>query len=220
MNEDTTDNIWPPEAGSPDALSRTMDPPTHLEDHVVNALRQQGLLQKTDESEPRHLGWLTVRVALAAAVCLAFLAVGVLIGRSPDGSIDNVLASLLGDETDLYAVLLYETAEYDVSGINGEIALFEEYNQWVALARQRGQFVTGEDLEVNRGWLVTQGEDTPQPGTATLPGSDSPLSGIFFLRGENEAQVLALVEVLPHVKHGGQVLVQKTIPTNAAPTAN
>lgn len=193
-------------------LNKSLDPPPCLEERVVAALQQQALLRPARSGT--HFSWLTVRAALVAAACMAILAVGILIGRNTVGGLDAALAALIGNETDLYAVMLYETTGYDVNGPDADRALFEEYNQWVALARGQGQFVTGEDLEITRGWLVSQSANEPRVEPATALAESAPLSGIFFLRTDNEDELLALVAELPHIKHGGQVLVQKTIPTN------
>lgn len=213
MKEDFENEDMPPRPDSLDSLSREMSPPAHLEGRIVGALKKAGALSDEHAKRPLSPVWLSLRVSLAAAACVVLFAAGVLLGRSNNEVIDSTLASLIGNETDLYAVLLYETPDYVVDGPEGELALFQEYNQWIAEARQRNHFVTGEDLEVHRGWRVAPAADSPRIEEATVIDANAPLSGIFFLRADNEDDILSLVQDIPHLNYGGQVLVQKTIPT-------
>lgn len=213
MNEDFENENRSPKPDLLNSLQREVDPPLHLEDRVVATLKKEGLLQGVRQEKPMSMAWLSLRVSLAAAACLVLFAAGVLLGRSGNSTIDSTLSSLIGNETDLYAVLLYETQDYSVAGPEAELGLYQEYNRWIAEARQRNQFVTGEDLEVDRGWLVAPSAEQPRIEPATGIDANAPLSGIFFLRASNDDELLSLVQDIPHVRYGGQVLVQKTIPT-------
>lgn len=212
MNKDFENENMPPKPDFLDALQQEITPPSHLQGRVVSALKREGLLPE-EQKQPLSMAWLSLRVTLAAAACLFVFTAGVLLGRSDNVAIDSALSSLIGNETDLYAVLLYETQDYSVAGPEEELGLYQEYNRWIAQAREREQFVTGEDLEVDRGWLVAPAAESPRIEPATAIAANAPLSGIFFLRANSDDEVLSLVQEIPHVRFGGQVLVQKTIPT-------
>lgn len=192
----------PPEA---DKLDRELSPPPALENRVVAALRDKDLL--LPGSRNLRFGWRVMRASLAAAACIGILGIGVLIGQA------ITPAALTGAETDLYAVLLYETENYDRAEGDEALQRYSEYSQWVAGARAREQFVDGHDLVVERGWRIDP------TGTVETTGSPeaAPMSGFFIIRAEGPEQALSLVQSIPHVAHGGTVVLQKTIPTATPP---
>lgn len=204
-------------------LPRGVEPPPALEDRTVAALQARGLLAgaEHDQSEAtpggQPAGWRIMRYALATAAALALIAFGVLIGRA--GLDAAPPGTLTGAESNLYALLLYETPGYDRPGAAQARARYDEYSRWVGEAYRREQFVTGEDLEVSTHWRLRPGAK-PQPvSMPDVPGAGEPppLSGIFFVRADDPAQVLELAQSLPHLRHGGEVVVQKTIPTTTPP---
>jgi len=94
---------------------------------------------------------------------------------------------------------------------------YSEYSDWISRARQQGQFVTGEDLEANRGWVLIPSGDGVDVELSASVTDDAPLSGILFIRAKDAEQAMNLAKDLPHIKHGGRVVVQKTIPTDVPP---
>lgn len=225
-------------------LPSEMAPPAQLEDRVVERLHARRLLRRTPIQKAPAPGWRIMRYALATAAGLALVAFGVLIGREdlltfPGGSAaggeaaatasggleardrnaSGVLGgSLTGAENNLYALLLYETPGYDRPGASELHLRYDEYSEWVADASARDQFVTGEDLDVDRGWRVRPAEGVLpviEPTGAQAPAA--PLSGVFFVRADTPEQALDLASSLPHVRHGGEVIVQRTIPTITPP---
>ena len=207
MNQSKDDQQWPEQAGNPRDLAE-LQPPIELEDSVVDALNERGLLQP-----PTTDNWRTLRFGMALAASLALVAIGYWLGQSSAGA----PGSLTGAETNLYALLLYETPQYDRAEGAEARQRYSEYGQWVAEAISRDQFVTGEDLEVEKGWRIVPGQtDWPVQSDAAAPEA-APLSGIFFIRADGPDEALALAKELPHLRHGGTVVVQKTIPTNVPP---
>lgn len=193
-------------------LSRDLDPPADLEDRVVTALDERRLLG----GHRRHGS--TRRLALAAAASVAILAIGVVLGRATAPSTAPA-GTLTGAETDVYALLLYENADY-VPPTGAEAGTrYREYSLWVAEAYKREQFITGEDLEAERGWLLSPSGDGPRIESAATVEEAAPLSGIFFIRADGPEHALALARELPHLSHGGKVVVQKTVPTVTPPDA-
>ena len=217
MSDDPKDPGWPEEAGAIDDLPREMQPPAALEDRVTRRLALRGLLAAGGRPGARHTGGggLGLRWGgLAAAAALLSLATGFLVGRASSHAPATGAAAAVPSQ---YALLLYETEGYDAPvGAEG-LVRYREYSRWVAEARRRGQFVTGEDLAVEHGWVMAPGPERPllRPGTAT----DSPaaLSGIFLITASEPEQALALAESLPHLRHGGQVVVQPVLPTDVPP---
>lgn len=208
MNQTNDPRNWPKEAGPARELVE-IEPPPGLEAKVVDALKDRGMLD-----DPPTDAWRPLRIGIALAASLALVALGFLIGRH---SGDPIPGSLTGAETSLYALLLYETPDFDRAQGAAARARFSEYSQWVALARKRGQFVTGEDLEVERGWRVFPGVEAPMIEPGVNARESAPLSGVFFIHAEDHHHALALASELPHVRHGGTVVVQKTIPTDVPP---
>lgn len=213
MTHDPDNVEWPSEAGDRSRLAKEIESPPGLEDRIVNVLSSRGLIRR-ERSRARTLGWRGVQAALAAAACTALVAIGFFLGRITNDGPGSVLT---GSARDLYALLLYETEGYDRPTGAEAMTRYSEYSRWVAEARHRKQFVTGEDLDVDRGWLVMPSPDGSAVEPATSVGGDAPLSGIFFIRAKDMEHALELAQALPHIKHGGSVLVQKTVPTDTPP---
>ncbi|MDX1517271.1 MAG: VOC family protein [Woeseiaceae bacterium] len=213
MNE-SDNGEWPAEAGPPGSLPTEIEPPKALEDRVVRSLIDQGLIERGPVATRRGIGWRAVRASLAAAACFALVGVGVWIGR---GTGDPVPTSLTGAETDLYALLLFETDGYDRPVGAEALTRYGEYSQWIAQAAARNQFVTGEDLEADHGWLLAPADGgvtvRPSPAVEGTP----PLSGVLFIRADTPDEALEIARRLPHLRHGGTVIMQKTIPTDTPP---
>lgn len=202
---------WPRAAGDPALLARETPPPDGLEDRIAAELVDRRLIRPGSASRPVRQRQGHRWLALAAS--LVFLLAGLLIGRmtAPGGAV------LTGADPDLYALLLFETDGYREPQGDGALAAYGEYSAWVAEARGREQFVAGEDLEAGRGWVLSpaaEGADI-RPG-APVAGS-APLSGLFFVRADSPEQALDLARSLPHLRHGGSVVVQKTLPTANPP---
>lgn len=216
MTHDTESGEWPQEAGDRDRLPTTTPPPLDVEDRVVETLLTRGLITSATAPTGRHLGWRVMRAALGVAASVVLVAAGVFIGRMSAAGAPTA-SPLTGAEQDLYALLLYETEGYAPTTGDDAASRFSEYSAWVAGARARGQFVTGEDLEVDRGWMLIPSGARALVEEATAVGADAPLSGVFFIRARDAAQAIELAQDLPHLRHGGRVLVQKTIPTDVPP---
>ena len=217
MSHDSDNVEWPQEAGERGALPKEMQPPRELEERVVGTLMSRGLIAAQEKPVARPIAWRAVCASLAAAACTALVAIGFFLGRISGDVTPAPVTALTGSADDLYALLLYETAGYDRPTRAEAMTRYGEYSVWVAEARRRDQFVTGEDLEADRGWRVMPSHEGPMVEEATSVAEDAPLSGIFFIRAKDARHALELARELPHIKHGGSVLVQKTIPTDTPP---
>ena len=216
MKRHTDPPDWLSIAGDRESLAVEMEPPEALEQRTVDRLLERKLITRDAQKGRPYTGWHAVRASFAAAACIGLVALGVLIGRMTDGT--HVSPGVLtGAETDLYALLLYETDDYDRAEGAEALARFSEYSEWIATAREREQFVTGEDLEAHRGWLLVPTESGIDVSEyASIPQS-APLSGILFVRATSSSDAIDLAKNLPHLEHGGSVIVQKTIRTDIPP---
>ncbi|MDX1503542.1 MAG: hypothetical protein R3325_14375 [Thermoanaerobaculia bacterium] len=210
MSNDTHDPRGPAEGRELAALPLELDPPPGLEDRVAGSLAARGLLPGADRRRP---GLPPLRAALAAAASLALLALGFVAGRAlaPRPAASAVPAG----EPTRYALLLYETASYDPPQGREAVERYHEYSRWVGQARERGQFVGGEELSVERGWVIPPASSTPRPGLA--PEGSARLSGVFLITARDDAHALDLAASLPHLRHGGHVVVQEVVPTDRPP---
>lgn len=218
MNEKSHDADWPEEAGDPGRLAREMPPPPELEDRVVAALHRRGLLVGEGGGTGTGGPWLRLRPWAAAAAATLLLVAGAAAGRlSAPAATDPVApAALTGAATDLYALLLYETSGYSEDPA-GQAELYSAYSAWVREAVVRDQFAGGEDLEVARGWVLESDPDGEEVTPGVSPEGGPALSGLFFIRADSHEQALELARELPHLRNGGQVVVQKTLPTASPP---
>lgn len=217
MSETPDDNGWPHVAADRESLPTEIPPPASLEDRTVDLLRQRGLLEDDRQGATSSTGWRSVRASFAIAACVAVLALGVVIGRMSAFAESTPAGTLTGAETDLYALMLYETSGYDRPSGSEAVVRYGEYGQWIALARERDQFVTGEDFDVQQGWLLAPTDTGVDVQQRLVTEQSAPLSGVLFIRADNPEAALQLAGTLPHIRHGGEVVVQKTIRTDIPP---
>ena len=215
MTEEKNDNEWPRELGDPSQLPSEMRPPRGLEKKVRQALLQRGLIHagrdRPSRRAPASTWAFRFGVGLAASTLL-FVA-GYLTGSRPEPAGTTVAVA----EQKKYALLLYEGPGYDRAEGDELLARYQEYNLWVAEARGRSQFVTGEDFSVENGWRLEPGDEDVTHRRANTASGAFPLSGIFVITASSELEALALAELLPHVRHGGEVVVQPVVPTEQPP---
>lgn len=215
MSTDNEVPEWPNIAGDPSQLAKEITPPNRLEDATVGKLLNQGLISADQTRHERRSHWVGVRASLAAAASIALVGFGIWIGYEIRPAVNE--GTLTGAESNLYAFLLYETDGYDRAAGAEAMARYGEYGTWIAKASQRGQFITGEDLEVEQGWLLSPSNDGIAVVERATPAEAAALSGIFFIRADSAPEALELARELPHIKHGGDVVVQKTIRTDVPP---
>lgn len=204
-------------------LPAELEPPDGLEGRVVSALHDEGLLETASRSRP----WARASGAWVAAAA-AGLVLGILgfalgrwqqLGHLEDDRVETAVASVGPAQ---YALLLYESPGFREPGREELRADYDEYSRWVALARQRRQFVTGEDFAVDRGWTLSSPESSSPESTidaraSALAPADAVLSGMFLIRATSSEEALELARQLPHLDRGGHVVVQEVLPTDQPP---
>ncbi|HUF26128.1 MAG TPA: YciI family protein [Gemmatimonadaceae bacterium] len=177
--------------------------PPALEQRVVDSLARRGLLAPSRSGDPRrsrHRGWRAMALLATAA---ALFVGGVFAGRG------RPPASLAPDSTARYALLLYGGADWP--GGDAEAARVDEYRQWARALAGRGHLVTGEKLRNDALELVTPGAGALPSGTGSP--SDGVLGGFFIISASSAAEAEAIARTMPHLQHGGRVVVRPIEPT-------
>jgi hypothetical protein len=169
-----------------------VEPPAALEERVVGALRERGLLRGVAAVPRRTVAprW-AWPVAIAAGLLL-FVG-GFALGRRPAASVTTGLSQ--------YTLLLYEGPAFNAAGAT-EPDLVKEYSAWAGELAGRGRLVSGEKLG-NQLWTLGAEGDA----SATGP------TGFFVIAARNESEALAIARSCPHLRHGGTVSVQLIEPT-------
>lgn len=192
-------------------LSAELDPPAGLEDEVTRTLRERGLITSTPGGSGRRL----VAAGLAVAASAALVALGFLLGRATaDGSSPPPDSPVVESR---FALLLYESEAYEPATGQDELALYDAYSRWVAEARRRQQFVTGEDFAVSDGLTLSPAADGVSVGRGAFVEEPSVLSGLFVITATDLRDASSLAESLPHLRRGGRVVIQEIVPTDTPP---
>jgi hypothetical protein len=172
-----------------DALAREETPSAELEERVVVALRERGLL-----GGRRRGAW-----PWAAAAALAGLVLGVALGRATLGGRERAPAPGRS-----FALLLYPGEAAMESGA-AERARVDEYRRWARGLAAHGQLVSGEKLKAPVRMLsAAAGAGQPEEGR---------LLGFFLLRATSMEEAEAIARTCPHLRHGGTIALREVDPT-------
>jgi len=177
------DDLTPEEKAAFEKLTYSQAPPTALEDRVVAALQNEGLVKKTKSMNQ----YLKYAVGIAASVALFFA--GNYMGRQTSASIE--IDPLYG-----YMMILKEDAKFKPGD---PMEMFQEYAAWMEGLFEKGVQITGQELKDNA-WEVSAA------GTKTIGSeADSRVTGYFIIQANTEDQALAVVRDNPHIKYGGTI---------------
>lgn len=159
--------------------------PATMEDQIVNALINKGLIQKNMQtSKPlwRYLGG-------AAAAAILFLA-GFWIGQT-----DSASSSPSGET---YLLLLHEK-QGSIPADDPEIS--QEYGNWARSLPAKNAFIEGSELD-NQIRVVGPWD----------PKDDSDVStGYFMIRASSLEEAAKVANGCPHIGHGGSIEVRKVL---------
>jgi hypothetical protein len=175
------------EDGKLRGLSRETPSPPQLEDRVVAALRQSGLIA------PRHRA---PRLWFAAAAAGLFLA----------GWFGRGMATRPGamsDQGPLYLLLLSQVHRHNVPP---EVDLLQETQDWALGIRSHNQLVRGERL-APKTELVQGTVGGGEPTVREVLGA--PPSGFLLVRANSLPEAVALARACPHLRYGGSVTVHE-----------
>lgn len=176
------DALTPEEKSAFEALPNIMEPPLHLEDTVVTALKEEGLIKK---QRTMHT-YFKYAAGLAASVLIFFA--GNFLGKQ------NNLVEI--DPLQGYMMILKEDAAFQPGD---PMAMFEEYAAWMNNLYDKGIKITGQELK-NEAWSVTKA------GSRALgQEADTKVTGYFLIEAKSEEEALAVVRDNPHLKYGGTI---------------
>lgn len=174
-------------------LSREIPPPEGLEEQVIGALREEGLIGAGAGS---RRGWFIRSVAVAAGLIL-MTAVGFAGGRwsAPEARGDYILLLRAGPN------------EAQVTGREEEMRQVREYSAWAQEAAQRGNLVAGEKL-TDEDPVLLAGSTSRGPAFRDRL-VDSNIEGYFLIRASDEKEARRIASGCPHLRYGGAIEVRK-----------
>lgn len=161
-----------------------------LEDQIVNALKQEGLINDNQ----RRLPW--VQWAAAAAIAVVFFFVG---QYTQTGKADVLeINPEMG-----YMLLLHETESFQPGD---PMDMFNEYKTWMEGTFAKGVTITGQELD-NKAVFVGP-SDSLDYQSAFKPHLTT---GYFVLEAESLEQAIEVAQENPHIKYGGRIEVKPFI---------
>ncbi|MEQ9402411.1 MAG: hypothetical protein RIM99_02395 [Cyclobacteriaceae bacterium] len=172
-------------------LDREASPPKALEEQLVAALKNEGLLTKSITMNT-YLKW---AASLAAAV-LIFLS-GIFYQQSQQ-TVSAVSENIIIEPTRGYALLLHEDENFTPGD---PMEMFNEYSMWMENTFARGVKITGQELK-NEATIVL----TDQISLAD--NQNRRTTGYFLLEADSMEEAIEVAKENPHVKYGGIVEVK------------
>jgi len=176
-------------------LPRELSPRPGLEDRVVAALAERGLLRA--RAGRASLG----RAAAAVAAGLLLLAAGVWIGRAlPAGGAKPISS----DASPRFVLFLLRGRESERP--DEESARVAEYRAWARALAASGRSVSGEKLGDREERLGASASASP-------PAPEEEIRGYFVISAASLEDALAVARGCPHLRHGGRIVVRPIVPT-------
>jgi hypothetical protein len=192
MHDDRDEDLSPPDQRVLASWRQGPAPPASLEDRVVSALQDRGLLRGSAFLARR---WRAA--AVAAAVGLVLFAAGAVVGAR------IAPAAHGGPAGERFVLFLYEGSDYQAPAPGSERDRVEEYRRWAKAIRRSGSLVEGEKLK--EGEQILGG-----PGPVTEPGMI--LGGYFVIAAADAGKARKIASGCPHLRHGGRILIRQVDP--------
>jgi hypothetical protein len=191
-----------------------LEPPVELRGHVVDTLRERGLVRSVSAIGSRLRYW---AVTVAAAL-VAFLGGRMTasppepVATAPAASVETTTTAPEGtpglqipEGRSAWAFLLYEDARFDAGDRSLE-EVVRIYDAWGSAAAAAGVLLLGEKF-ADEETLLVEGQATARPlGAAAPPGM---LGGMFVVAAPTQEAALALARETPHHEMGGIVLMRE-----------
>jgi hypothetical protein len=175
-----------------ESLAPAIAPPRELEDRVVGALSERGLLRAGKSRG--------VFLAAAAAAVLAAFAAGMAVGRREPPAAPATASNRF--------VLFLEPLPEEVRGDSShEPARVAEYRAWARKVHESGRAITGEKL---RGGARVIGPDRAKLAEVSPAGS---VAGYFVISARDYEDALSIARDCPRTRHGGTIVVRAIDPT-------
>jgi hypothetical protein len=172
------------------AFAQGTEPPAWLEDRVVAALQQQGLLHPERPRRTVRVQWLAT-----ATLCAVLFAAGFLLGKAQHPA----PAEPAGDRFVLFVDRLNDAFESDPKQ---EAQLVQEYAEWARKERAAGHLLVGEKLDDE----AVELSGTSEVGKA--PASTRAVSGYFVIVAQNLDGAIRIARTCPHLQHGGRIVIR------------
>jgi hypothetical protein len=172
------------------AFAHGTEPPAWLEDRVVAALQQQGLLRPERPPRTVRVQWLAM-----ATACAVLFAAGFLLGKAQHPA----PAEPAGDRFVLFVDRLSDAFESDPKQ---EAQLVHEYAEWARKERAAGHLLVGEKLDDE----AVELSGPTEAGKA--PASTQAVSGYFVIVAQNLDGAIRIARTCPHLQHGGRIVIR------------
>lgn len=172
------------------AFAQGAEPPPWLEDRVVAALQQQGLLRPERPPRTVRAQWLAT-----ATACAVLFVAGFFLGKAQHPP----PAEPAGDRFVLFVDRLSDAIESDPKQ---EAQLVHEYAEWARQERAAGHLLVGEKLNDE----AVQLSGPTEAGKA--PASTQAVSGYFVIVAQNLDGAIRIARTCPHLEHGGRIVIR------------
>lgn len=175
-------------------LGADLTVPDHLEQAVVNSLRQQGMLGASRR-------WvLPLQILAGAAAAMLVFALGVMYASSAPEK-----TSSTGDVQRQFVLLLLEPMSEPLDAAE-EAARVIEYGNWAGRLAAEGRLLAGEKLEDA---IAIVGGREQAPNRAP----EERVTGFFIVRAASLDDALVVARDCPHARHGNRIEVRAIDPT-------
>lgn len=174
--------LTPEEKKAFEALADQQPPSAFLEEKIVNALKDEGLIKKQVTMNQ----FVKYTVAVAASVLL-FLA-GTFTAKQ-SGTVVEI------DPMKGYMMILKEDQGFRPGD---PMEMFNEYAAWMNATGERGVKITGQELQ-NEAWRLSA------DGTTNLNNQEVRTTGYFIIEAATAEEALAVAQDNPHLKYGGTI---------------
>jgi len=188
------------------ALPREKSPPPSLEERIVSALKNEGLIR----SPKQNSRWLSRRLiyGMAASLVVCFLGLG--IGVWWRGGFSRLPASTTtaANQKSEFMLVLNSLPNQYADDSPEEAQLIAEYRSWANRIGEKGLLVGGEKLESDvRRLKIVNGQ--MQVNTIDAVANENGLAGYFLIRATDYEQAIEIARGCPHLQHGGTVEVRR-----------
>lgn len=200
MSQEFEDELSAEERRALGGLARERMPPPPLEERVVGALKQSGLLR------PAKNTWVlgAPRVGLAVAASLLFFVLGAWAGARWGSTPERKTGA-----AEFMLVLRSAAEQSQPSPAPDEVRRrVGEYSSWAGQLRRQGVRVDGEKL--GREARILRATDAGAVVSENRPeaGRDA-IAGYFLIEAQSYEQAVRVAEGCPHLKYGGTVEVRQ-----------
>jgi hypothetical protein len=170
-------------------IERETPPPPHLKRRVIASLHEREMLHH------RVPQW--ARVAASIVLFASGYGMAMVMATAP------VATDPVVQYQPRWLLTLYEDSTFNPRAPIPD--LVREYSAWADSIRGKGRLVVGEKLATGRGMVVSEEYEDHSEPLGALGGAE----GLFIIAAPTEAEALAIARSMPHLKHGGRIVVRR-----------